>query len=479
MLQFALLAFMLLFFGIILDDAGFGASRSLPQNLTFNSMLDHLLRGQFYVDPQTIRDEGFVRNGHVYSYFGIGCALVRLPLRLLHRTQVDFTPWSCLLAVCLATMAKIRTVLFVRKQSASSPASERAYGLMLLYLVLGGSAVAYLRASIYQEVVFWAVAFGAVFVYFSIKGIVLREFSVTTLSWMALAAGLALLTRVSTGLGLYLAFALLMLVLVRQEVREKTKQSASKRFALRRAVLCRRTLAPVAILALLVIATGTVNFFRWGNPATFVDYKLHLMNGYYPDRPLRSSLYGFFNVSRIPFGLLYYFFPIWFFHSGSGHLLFGDFQARLFDAVELPPSSFFLTDLLPICFIGYLLHALRTGRSKALLPVSRWLALASGLIVPCLLMLAAIYMSYRYRMEFYPLIDLLAFLGLYAVVSDDALLASFSRRWRWMLAAALVSVVTSFAMLVLYELSDFGPSREPLQAGILHYYVEVVQHISL
>jgi hypothetical protein len=480
-LQLALLLFMLVYFGVILDDAGFGASRSLPQNLTFNSMLDHLLHGQFYVDPRTIGDEGFVRNGHVYSYFGIWCALVRLPLRFLNLMKVDFTPWSCLLAVCLATMAKIHTVLFIRKQRPSTTASEWVYGLMLLYVVLGGSAVAYLRASIYQEVVFWAVAFGAVFVYFSIKGIVLRQFSVNTLSWMALSAGLALLTRVSTGLGLYLAFGLLLVVLVWEDVHDRPKEREARETkvsALRRAILSRRTLVPVAILALLVIAAGTVNYFRWGNPATFVNYKLHLMNGYYPDRQVRAKLYGFFNVSRIPFSLSYYFLPVWFFHK-SGHLLFENTQIRLFDAVELPPSSFFLTDLLPICFIAFLLYALKTGRSKVLLPAGRWLALAAGLAVPCVLMLSAIYMSYRYRMEFYPLIDLLAFLGLYAVVSDEALLASFSSCRRWMATAALVSVITSFAMLVLYELSEFGPSREFLQGGIVHYYVDVVQHISL
>lgn len=479
MLQLALLLFMLVYFGVILNDAGFGALRWLPQNLTFNSMLDHLLRGRFDVDPRTIGDEGFVRDGHVYSYFGIWCALVRLPLRPLHLMKVDFTPWSCLLAVCLATMAKIRTVLFLRKHSGSTPASERVYGLMLLYAVLGGSAVGYLRASIYQEVVFWAVAFGAVFIYFSVKGIVLRQFSVNTLSWMALVAGLALLTRVSTGLGLYLALGLLLLLLVSQDVRDRPKELESRVSALRHAILSRRTLVPVAILALLVIATGTVNFFRWRNPTTFVNYKLHLMNAYYPGRPERIKLYGFFNVSRIPLGLIYYFLPIWFLHNGSGHLLFENAQARLLDAVELPPSSFFLTDLPAICFIAFLLYALKTRRSKVLLPAGRWLALAAGLTVPCVLMLSAIYESYRYRMEFYPLIDLLAFLGLYAVVSDEALLASFSRHWRWMLTATLASVITSFAMLVLYELSDFGPSRQHLQAGILHYYVDVVQHISM
>jgi hypothetical protein len=39
--------------------------------MSFNSMLEHLLRGQFDIDPHAIRFEGFVRNGKTYSYFGI------------------------------------------------------------------------------------------------------------------------------------------------------------------------------------------------------------------------------------------------------------------------------------------------------------------------------------------------------------------------------------------------------------------------
>jgi hypothetical protein len=160
-------------------------------------------------------------------------------------------------------------------------------------------------------------------------------------------------------------------------------------------------------------------------------------------------------------------------------------------AAELPPSSFFLTDLLPIAFIVFLAMALGTAhrifpqslRKGALvqctnpLPSSRifshaqGLALAAGLALPCVLMLTFIYMSYRYRMDFYPEIDLLAFLGLYATVSNPDLLVRFNRCRRWMLAATLISILSAFAALILYWFSNFGLSQRDLRNGLVDYYV--------
>jgi hypothetical protein len=232
-LQCVLLAFMVLYYGVILRKVGV----HWPLNRTFNSMLQHLVHGQFDVDPNIIEDEGFLRNGHVYAYWGITCALVRLPLLLFRRLDLDVTAWSCLVAVCLAGMMKVRTVLFLRRYCGPTPASEGAFVLMLAYIVLGGAQVGYLRSSTYQEVIFWAIAFAGIFVYFAVKGLVSGQFTVVTLSWLALAAGLATLTRVSTGMGLCAAFGLLLLVLLMEELRA------------RRAVLTRRFLVPAAILA--------------------------------------------------------------------------------------------------------------------------------------------------------------------------------------------------------------------------------------
>jgi hypothetical protein len=86
-------------------------------------------------------------------------------------------------------------------------------------------------------------------------------------------------------------------------------------------------------------------------------------------------------------------------------------------------------------------------------------------------MLSFIWMDYRYRMEYYPEMDLLAFLGLYATVSDPALLARFNRCRRWMLAATMISIVSAFAVMFLYKLSNWGPSQQLLGDGVIRYYL--------
>src|SRR5271156_840461 len=90
-LQRILLAFMVFYYGVILHKTAW----HWPLNRTFNSMLDHLSHGQFDVDPTIIGGEGFLRNGHVYAYWGITCALVRLPLLVFRRLDLDVTVWSC------------------------------------------------------------------------------------------------------------------------------------------------------------------------------------------------------------------------------------------------------------------------------------------------------------------------------------------------------------------------------------------------
>jgi hypothetical protein len=73
-------------------------------------------------------------------------------------------------------------------------------------------------------------------------------------------------------------------------------------------------------------------------------------------------------------------------------------------------------------------------------------------------------------MEFYPEIDLLAFLGLYFTVTDKAMLATFARFSRWIRAALAVSIVASFVTLMLYDLSFGGPAQVCLRDGIMRYY---------
>jgi hypothetical protein len=469
-LQLALLACMLLVYGPLLWVSA-SLSPGGPLELTFNSMLEHLLHGQFDVDPKIVGLEGFLRNGHVYAYWGIWCALLRLPLWVYRRMDLDVTTWSCLAAVCLAGMAKVRALLLLRRHATQkTAAADWAFGLMLAYVLLGGSQIGYLRISIYQEVIFWAYAFAAVFVYLAVKGLVNRWFNLGTLSRMALFAGLALLTRVPTGVGLLLAMALLLLVLAVQSVTAQAGASDPVIWRLGRELARHRILIPLGILAVLVVIAAVVNYFRWDNPATFANYALYIDNQRFPDWLPRMQMYGSFNLHRLWFGLGYYFLPLWVVSGRHGQLLFLQTHQSLFDRVEVPPSSFFLTDLLPICFILFLAIALWRRRARGLSPVDQWTAaLALGLLVPCLLMLIYISVTYRYRMDFYPEIDLLAFLGLYVTLTDEAMMATFARHRRWMTAALMVSVASSFMALSLYDLALTPP-------GKLHaYYHQGVQ----
>jgi hypothetical protein len=483
-LQLALLAFMLLFYGALLFAARGQSARTTPLRLTFNSMLAHLMQGRFDVDLAVVGwEEGFLRAGRVYPYFGIWPALLRLPLWIFHRMDIDLTPWSVLAAVCLAGMAKVRAVLLLRRHGMRSPIAGRATGLMLAYVLLVGSAIGQLNPSVYEEVILWAYAFAAVFVYFAVKGIVNRGFGVGTLCGMALCAGLALLTRVSTGIGVVVAMVLLLLVLAAEPyaaqcTAESADFAAGRRSPVRRflrALAARCTLLPAGILAALMAATGTVNYFRWGNPATFANWDLYLGWSQAPDILERMHTYGTFNIVRIPFNLVYYFFPFWVVHATNSDLLLEGRWGRTLAAIELPPGSFLLTDMLALCFIALLTIALWKRRSRGLPPAGRWaLAVAIGLLAPCILMLTAMWVAYRYRMEFYPEIEFLAFLGLYLTVTDSGALALFTRLRKWMTAALTISIACSFFVLFLV---DVGQSLPPDMGGqgLVRFYVQVTE----
>ena len=92
--------------------------------------------------------------------------------------------------------------------------------LFIITILLSGPQIQFLRGLIYQEVILWAGAFAAGFVYFVLRGYYgPRGFGTPVLTGLAVTAGLCLLTRVSTALGLYLAFGLLWMQLAWTRIR--------------------------------------------------------------------------------------------------------------------------------------------------------------------------------------------------------------------------------------------------------------------
>ena len=422
----------------------------VSHGLTFNSMLLHLLRGTFDVDPQTIGDEGIVHNGLTYAYFGILPALLRLfVLPTANFPITDFSRLSCLTATLIMTLFKVLSVLTVWR-AAKTRQGPLLVTLFIVAVLFGGPQIQFLRPSIYQEVVLWSGAVAAGFVYFILRGCYSqRGFTIGILAALALMAGLALLTRVSTALGLHLALGL---ILIELAWRQTSILEGSREQTLR-GPRPASMLIPVLILTGFAALTGLMNYERWGNPLVFADVHNQIVSmTFYPDRLTCMDKYGQFNLVRAGYGIMYYFFPVWAIRDGGGNSFGSALQQHSTDCVEfeLPPSSFLISDPLLVGLMVYaFLHFLRPGgMPKPNLVIPSLI----GLAIPPFLMLTFISMTFRYRMEFYPLLELAAFIGF------DRMLAKPTKCQRPpFIVGAIAGIVGAHLSWMLYMVSPFGP----------------------
>ena len=426
---------MLLWYPLVahwLDPTSIGFDLFRPSVLgqLFNSMAEHLLRGRFDVDPAAVDFEVFLVGDRAIAYFGIFCALLRIPLVLVPSlAKLDVTWLSCLLATWIGAWFQLKTVLLARDAVPPGESRDWLCVALCLAILFGGQQIQFLRPSVYQEVIGWAGAEAAVVVWLTARGLLTPiGFSRGTMTAMAVCAGLALLTRVSFGIGLYAAMAWLL--------------------------LHRRHALPAAVLLGFACAAGIVNQGRWGNPLIFADFTRYSLNlDVYPDRLTRLAEYGAFNVQRLPIGLAYYILPLWALIRPDGHFLWAETQTRLIDAMELPPGALLLSDPLPIALTCVALWRLRDGAKPRLIG-----GLFAGLALPGLLMLCAISMTYRYRMEFYPFLGLGVALGMGRLCRLRTTPSTAIKVC--MIAATLLGIAVSHAQLALYLVSPWGPAEQ-------------------
>ena len=427
-----------LYYAFVLTDGSFNLFAPQVVGLSFNSMLQHMLAGSVDVDPAVIGYEGFARDGRVYAYFGPFCALLRLPLLPFGVMQLDITVLSSAIAFGLAGWLKLRMIVRLCDRFPDSPNRALLRALLIAALLFGGAQIGLLRASIFQEAIAWADVFALAFVTVALEGLLENRFDAARLRWMALAAMFALLTRVSAGVGLYTALGLL--VLLRWPGWRALPNAA-------------------LLLGIGMVVVLSLNFLRWGNALEFQPLRYYLTAQVFaPERLTRIAEYGAFNAARIPFGLQYYFLPVWVLPDGAGGLLLSATRDRLLDAAELPPSSFLLTDTLAL-----LLGIYATWRRRANL------AILLGLGVAPLLMLALYSMNHRYRMEFDPLFTLLGLLGAATLLRAPQPLRSGMRRA--LIAATIIGMLGSQATLALYQRSPFGPGERHLHHGLAGLYL--------
>jgi len=459
----------------LLTLGSFDLFMPLPFSHLFGDMLLHLLRGRFDVDPDVIGFEGFAIQGRVYPYFGIFPAIIRLAaMPFVDPETGNLTILSMLIANATIVAAQLAMTFRVFRYAGAE--AWRLVPAFLFVALLAGPQVAFLRPSLYQEVVQWSLALAYLFIYFALDIVICRRPpGIGVLLLMATLAGLTLLTRVSTALGLYLVMAVLLLAVLAEGWR-KMKPAAETGSRSLHVAFSPRAWAPALVLGLFAGVAGYVNFMRFGNPLKFVDMPNQIVaHLFYPDRLQRIVDYGEFNVIRIWYGFLYYFVPVWTI-PGSDHLpLFSGFRHRYLDMVELPPSSFIVSDPLILAFAGLGLWA-AIGRGRAHRDPTRLVLLVSGaLAVPCLLQMSAISFAFRYRGDFYPLF---AFLGFYGLSVFPERLEDgrwFLRLSRLVPLLAAISVIAGTILLRLYDLSPLGDAEQFLTDGAARYYLQALK----
>ncbi len=123
--------------------------RPVTMGLVFNSMMQHMLHGRFDVDPATILSGGevYVRDGRSYAYFGIFCALLRLPLLAIGRPDLDMTVVSIGCATLLGVWARLRAAAIAMDGGAFTRA-QRA--VIFTGFALSGETIQFLAPSIFQ-----------------------------------------------------------------------------------------------------------------------------------------------------------------------------------------------------------------------------------------------------------------------------------------------------------------------------------------
>jgi len=396
---------------------------------TFNTMLRSLLEGRVDVDPHRVGMEGYERDGLTYTYFGILPALLRLPV--VSQLWRDWTLISSVFAAITATLALHYACLRLFACS-KSRAARAVVAIFAATLVLSGPGLELLgKPSVYIEAIAWSYAFACISISVLLPIILHESPTPAMLLMLAASATAAVLTRISTGLGLLGCVGFVLVIATR------TPSPARQRL--------RRIWPAVLVCAAGIAVCLTINQLRWGSPLKFNDFRYYTIIKDDAERKARAEQAGSFNLARLPYSLAYYFVPERFFavpaSSPTGRSI-----SRLFDWAEGPPAG--LVQTWPLWFAlgaGLLLRGRRAAPRQSPVDGVRLVGLLASLLVAPLLILTYLYLAFRYRVEFAPAVLLLAMAGC------RQLTAWLDASHRPRLAVALVSVALVLAGLQIFH----------------------------
>jgi hypothetical protein len=452
-LSFAvLLTIVAVYYLFLLSNGTFELFAPEMLDKTFDNMLVHLLRGEFTIDREAIGFEAFTRDGKTYAYFGVFPAMLRLfAIPFTDIARAELARLSCLTAVVIFVALQLRMLLIVHHSVTAPSRRPELLAVMVAATVLSGPQLFILgSASIYHEPILWSAAMAAAFNLVIVR----TTFGAKSLRGRALVllaalAGLAINTRPSIGVALYLGTILLVAWTV---WRRYAPDRGAQRLSGKATHFSSTILGPIAILGLAAVAVGFTNFHRWGSPFTFADFHYYDMRvNAYPNLVEVLRKYGEFDVGRIWIGALYY-------ATGIPYVLkavppFAEFLRARYQVIEGPPITPVLTNPLTIILAGIGLYRVwwKPELSTQCVAILRLALIGHASTV--LLILAAMGYTLRYRFDFAPFMTLAALIG-YGSVSIAVTDAPESWLKRVRIAAiglCLLGILASHYVLLIHK----------------------------
>jgi hypothetical protein len=262
----------------------------------FDSLAKSLVEGRADVEPDTIDWEGFQEHGKIFISFGPLPALLRVvPNAIVPSMQGKWSRASCFLGAWLALLGATLAFSASLRVSGSLPRSAARVYLVAGVLGFGlGSPLTYLVSCsrIYHEAIVWGLCGSLWAIYFMIRIVTGSISRLKGFLGLSVSFGVAVLARVTFGVPIALALAVLLL---RETLADARSQPSGAR---------KLAGVPGLLLALtpaLVAGAGLLwyNYTRFGSIWKSFDFHATYVH---PD-----EIGGVLNLARAPSAFLNYF----------------------------------------------------------------------------------------------------------------------------------------------------------------------------
>ena len=417
----------------------------------YDAQARSLMEGRLDVPPAAIGSEAFTFQGKTYGYFGIGPALLRIPL-VIASVKMDGL-WSRMMMMigCAINLICIYRILrLIRCDKAVSRRSQRLlHSLFMLCAGIGSTNVFLLgRSFTYHEAIMWGGTFALLFTWALIKYFARPGYG--SLALTSFFAFMSFHCRPTVGAGVLLGMCVLCAILIWRTIAKPGTGQALLAFGPIARPLRHALIATLAVFLTLGTYFG-VNYARF---RTFNAIPLQYYN-FYQEVPNRMRVTGgkLIHLENIPTGLATYF-------GGNGISFDRNFPwVRLpreasmvgspaIDVVEgfsSVPVSMSALMLLAVAGCTPLVHGSRQMLRRVRLP-------ALALLIGGGIVLTTVGITERYLHDLYPALILCAAVGISRIEVEKRL----SGRTTVMAALTIISIYINCSFSFVHQRTTSG-----------------------